>query len=264
MGGKCAHSIERPWYWKKNDYFEVYKGMDWPSVRRGRQVYTEVFAPCHSLDGFTFNHFQAFMTKEEIKKLAASYEIVDEEPGDDGSQVIRPGKPIDKLPAPYPNTKAAAFANNGAEPPSLTLIHFARHSGSDYVFSLLTGYSWGQGLFQIPPWLGELKPGQFFNPYMKGGIIAMPPPLSDGMLEYEDGTPATVSQMAKDVVNFLRWSAEPDYDMKRLYFWKGLSTLLIITTLFVHQGQKHMGSQIFRRTRFRYWGKASYGGFDAR
>ncbi|CAM9240543.1 unnamed protein product [Chrysoparadoxa australica] len=43
----------------------------------------------------------------------------------------------------------------------------------------------------------------------------MPPPLVDGAVEYEDGTPATVSQMAKDVTCFLQWCAEPEHDVRK-------------------------------------------------
>ena len=51
----------------------------------------------------------------------------------------------------------------------------------------------------------QISPGQFFNPYFPGGIIGMPPPLSDDMIEYEDGTPASVNQMAKDIAMFLEF-----------------------------------------------------------
>lgn len=57
----------------------------------------------------------------------------------------------------------------------------------------------------------------------------MPNPLhSDGLVDYEDtskgfvkrlpqdGTPCTKSQMAKDVVNFLCWAAEPAHDERKL------------------------------------------------
>jgi len=43
----------------------------------------------------------------------------------------------------------------------------------------------------------------------------MPPPLNDGGVEYEDGTPATISQQAKDVVQFLNWCAEPEADTRK-------------------------------------------------
>lgn len=83
----------------------------------------------------------------------------------------------------------------------------------------------------------------------------MPPPLSDGMVDYEDGTPATVSQMAKDVVNFLRWTAESEYDERRVIFWKLFSTVAIINMLFFHLAQKKASWRIYGRTTFRYWKK---------
>lgn len=39
--------------------------------------------------------------------------------------------------------------------------------------------------------------------------------LFDGLVEYDDGTPATSSQMAKDVVNFLSWTSEPEHDVRK-------------------------------------------------
>lgn len=44
-------------------------------------------------------------------------------------------------------------------------------------------------------------------------IIAMPPQLHDGMIEYDDGTPASAPQMAHDVaeyITFLGKSKVPD------------------------------------------------------
>ena len=43
----------------------------------------------------------------------------------------------------------------------------------------------------------------------------MAAPLSDGAIEYTDGTKATLSQMAKDVVTFLSWSAQPEHDSRK-------------------------------------------------
>jgi ubiquinol-cytochrome c reductase cytochrome c1 subunit len=50
-----------------------------------------------------------------------------------------------------------------------------------------------------------MLPGLYYNPYFPGGAIAMPPPLNDDGVEYEDETPATISQQARDVVQFLNW-----------------------------------------------------------
>lgn len=41
--------------------------------------------------------------------------------------------------------------------------------------------------------------------------------LQDGQLEYEDGTPATTSQMAKDVSAFLAFCAEPEHDYRKVH-----------------------------------------------
>jgi ubiquinol-cytochrome c reductase cytochrome c1 subunit len=40
--------------------------------------------------------------------------------------------------------------------------------------------------------------------------------LQDGQIEYEDGTPATTSQMAKDIAAFLAFCAEPEHDYRKV------------------------------------------------
>ena len=37
----------------------------------------------------------------------------------------------------------------------------------------------------------------------------MPPPLNDDGIKCDDGNPATISQQAKDVIEFLNWASEP-------------------------------------------------------
>ena len=41
---------------------------------------------------------------------------------------------------------------------------------------------------------------------MPGNKIMMPNPLSEGLIDYNDGTEATNEQMAKDVTTFLAWA----------------------------------------------------------
>jgi ubiquinol-cytochrome c reductase cytochrome c1 subunit len=257
MGGggvpKRAHPLKREWYWEKDDPVGVWRGLDWNSIRRGRQVYTEVFAPCHPISRLTFNHFQAFMTKEEIKALAAQYEILDKNPNEDGTDNVRPGKGTDWLPEPYPNQQAAAAGNNGAAPPDMRWIIKAKEDGADYIFALLTGYKWGEYM-EIPPWM-SIKPGQFWNPYFKGGILAMPPPLSDGLVDFADGTPATTSQMAKDVVNFLRWTYEPEFEDRRVWFWKCSTTLSLWCLCVAHVANKNATYQVMKRSTYRFYRK---------
>lgn len=53
--------------------------------------------------------------------------------------------------------------------------------------------------------------------------------LFDDLVEYEDGTPATTSQMAKDITTFLNWASEPEHDeRKRL----GIKALIVVTSLY--------------------------------
>ena len=52
--------------------------------------------------------------------------------------------------------------------------------------------------------------------------------LYDGLVEYEDGTSATTSQMAKDVVEFLNWAAEPEMDQRKKM---GVATIVITSAL---------------------------------
>ena len=116
-----------------------------------------------------------------------------------GNPRERTGKRFDPLPQPYKNDQEARFANNGALPPDLSVITNARHGGVDYIYALMTSYG------RPAPGGCILSGTQYYNPYFHGGIIGMPPPLSDEMLEYSDGTFASVPQMAKDVSVFLEW-----------------------------------------------------------
>lgn len=181
---------------------------DYASIRRGFQVYRQVCASCHSIDKIAFRNLVGVTHDEaSARKIAESYEVVDG-PNELGEMFVRPGKLSDVIPGPYKNEEEARSANNGAYPPDLSLMVKARHYGIDYIFALLTGYT-------DAPAGKALLPGLHYNPYFPGGAIAMAKQLTDGQVEYEDGTPATESQMAKDVACFLAWTAEPEHDERK-------------------------------------------------
>jgi len=193
-------------FWFKS----VFHAMDIPSVRRGYEVYRQVCATCHSMKQLHFRMLTNSVYPEKyVKTLAAQYDVTDG-PNDEGEMFQRPGIPNDAFPSPYPNEEAARYANGGANPPDLSVYTTAKHEGVDYIFALLIGY-------RDPPAGVEVRDGLYYNTYFPGGLIGMPPPLhSNELVEYEDGTPCTKSQMAKDVVMWLTWASEPTHDERKL------------------------------------------------
>jgi len=180
------------YHWEHSGYLSSF---DHAAIRRGYKVYKDVCSSCHSLDRIAFRNLVGVaFTEEEAKAVAAESQFQDG-PNDQGEMYMRPGKLTDPFPRPYANNKLARAANNGALPPDLSLMSKSRHDHEDYLFSLLTGY-------REPPAGIVLREGMSYNPYFPGGAISMPQQLFDGGVEYDDGTPATVSQMAKDVATF--------------------------------------------------------------
>lgn len=204
---------------------------DTAQLQRGLKVYKEVCAACHGLGQVAFYDFKALgYNEDQVKSIAASWPI--QTPSinpDTGEAASRAPIISDKLPQPYLNEVAARAANNNAYPPDLSLITKAREGHGPYVYSLLTGYR------NVPANLPEeLRPSGtlHYNPWFANLNIAMPPPLtSDGQVTYDDGTNATVDQMAKDVTAFLVWTAEPKLAARHQYGWAILGFLLVLTTL---------------------------------
>ncbi|MGL4489894.1 MAG: cytochrome c1, partial [Rhizobiaceae bacterium] len=201
---------------------------DKAQLQRGLKVYKEVCSACHSMNLVAFRNLSDLgYSEDQVKAFAAEYEVQDG-PNDAGEMFTRKGKPSDYFPSPYPNVQAAAAANNGAAPPDFSLIAKARgvergfptflidpftgyaENGPDYLFGLLTGYG------QKPPQGMEIAEGTHYNPYfIAGKSLAMAQPIAADQVSYEDGSPQTVDQYARDVSAFLMWAAEPHLETRK-------------------------------------------------
>jgi ubiquinol-cytochrome c reductase cytochrome c1 subunit len=174
-------------------------------------------------------------TEEQVKIIASQFEVTDG-PNNDGDMFIRPARPSDNFVSPYENENAAKAANGGAYPPDMSVLVKARKSGADYIYSLLLGY-------EDPPSGISLDDGVYYNKYMPGNNIKMSNPLSEGLVQYSDGTSATEEQMAKDVVTFLSWAAEPHLEKRHKMGFRTI-IYLIILTIIVYFSMKKIWSRI--------------------
>ncbi len=231
---------------EQNDPIKVdwsFKGLtgkfDRASLQRGFQVYQEVCSSCHSMQYLSYRNLGEpggpEFSEAEVKAIAASIEIEDG-PDSQGEMFTRPGRPSDKFKSPYPNVQASIAANGGAYPPDMSVLVKARPGGSNYIYSVLVGY-------EEPPAGITLDDGVYYNKYMIGNKIKMSSPLSEGIVEYSDGTSATVDQMAKDVTTFLSWAAEPELEERHKTGVKVIIYLILLTIL-VYLSMKKIWSRI--------------------
>ena len=212
---------------------------DRAALQRGYQVYQEVCSSCHSMKYLSYRNLVEEggpeFSVEQAKAIAASFEVKDG-PNADGEMFMRPGRLSDKFVMPYENEKAAQAANGGAYPPDMTVLVKARGGGVDYIYSLLQGY-------EDPPAGVTLDDGVYYNKYMPGNILKMPNVLSDGLLDYADGTEATTEQMAKDISTFLTWASEPSLEARHKMGFKVILYLIILGVL-VYFSMRKLWSRI--------------------
>jgi len=205
----------------------IWGTFDRGSLRRGYQVYNEVCASCHSMQLLSYRNLSENggpeFSLEDVKNIAASFEVIDG-PNNEGEMFTRPGRLSDKFVKPYANIKAAEAANGGAYPPDMSVLVKARKGGANYIYSILLGYENSPDGF-------ELEDGVYYNKYMPGNKIKMPSVLSDGLLDYNDGTEATVEQMAKDIATFLSWASEPSLETRHKIGFKVILYLIALAVL---------------------------------
>ena len=213
---------------------------DQGQLQRGLKVYKEVCSACHGLSFVAFRNLAdpggPGYSAAQAAAFAAEYKVKDG-PDDKGEMFERNGRPADYFPSPYPNEQAARASNGGAFPPDLSLIAKARgyergfpqfifdaftqfqEKGPNYIDALLQGYE------DKAPAGFDLPEGSYYNRFFPGHAIKMPKPISDGQVTFDDGSPATVQQYAKDVSAFLMWAAEPHLEARKR---TGLQVMLFL------------------------------------
>ena len=212
-----AHPKEIKW-----NHSGPFGTFDRASMQRGLQVYREVCSGCHGLKYIAFrNLLEIGLNEDQAKAIAAEYTVMDG-PNNEGDMFERAGKLSDYIPSPFDNEKAARASNNGALPPDLSLIVKARAGAENYIYSLLTGYT------DAPSGV-TVADGMNYNPYYPGHQIAMAPPLDDESVDYIDGTKNSRDQIAKDVVTFLAWAAEPTLEARKKMGVKVVLYLILLT-----------------------------------
>lgn len=224
---------------------------DQAQLQRGYKVYREVCSACHAMDLMYFRNlgqkggpfydpkYPNPNDNPYVKSLAKDIQVGDID-SDTGDTIKRPATSADRFPAPFPNDAAARASNGGALPPDLSAIAKAREGGAAYIYSLLTGFE------EAPEGL-SVTPGQHYNPYFPGdlssfwtgpkdkvppgGFIGMAPPLAPDKVSFDDGTPPTVANQARDVAAFLAWAAEPKMEERKQFGFGAMIYLLIFTGL---------------------------------
>ena len=201
-------------------------------LQRGLQVYTEVCSACH---GMKFVPFRTLgdeggphLPADQVRAYAANFEVFDKD-----LDATRPALPVDHYPpSSYPGApdlSLMAKARAGFEGPyglgTSQLVNGI--GGPEHIYSILNGYT------------GETKDEAgvtyYQNTAFSTGWIAMPPPLSDGAVEFADGSDNSMHGMTMDVASFLMWTAEPKLMARKqagltaIVFLAVLSVLLYLT-----------------------------------
>ncbi|TVQ32215.1 MAG: cytochrome c1 [Geminicoccaceae bacterium] len=212
--GEADPLMSRSW-----SFTGIFGRYDQAALQRGLQVFETACATCHGLEFVAFRTLMDLgYTEDEVREFASRF-WVEDGPDADGMMFERPADLPDRWPAPWANEVEAALIH-GAVPIDLSLITKSRYGGANYVYSLLQGYD-DEKTF-------ELDPGNYWNRFYPGNVIGMAPPLFEGLVDFADGTEATVQQMAADVSHFLMWAAEPKLEeRKRL----GLGVILYTTAM---------------------------------
>ena len=242
---------------------------DQNQLQRGLQIYTEVCSACHGLQYVPIRTLSdeggPHMPEDQIRAYAAAFPINDEDSNrqlyDVEKGEFRPLAPTDNFPAHHlaaaPDLSLMAKARAGFHGPYGSGINqlFKGTGGPEYINAILTGY-------EDPPACAPDDTEGYYNvAFPNGGVpdeckdeeghstvvgtwIAMAPPLSDDLVSFADGHPATEQHLAEDISSFLMWTAEPKMMARKqagftaVVFLTILSVLLYLTNKRLWAGVK--------------------------
>lgn len=241
--GKGDVEFERQ-SWSFSGLFGTY---DRAQLQRGFQVYKQVCASCHAMDLLSYRNLMQpggpEFSEEQARAITAEYEVTDG-PDSFGEMFTRPARLSDRFVNPFPNKEAAAAANNGKAPPDLSVMAKSRtfyrgfpwfitdaftlyqETGPDYIYNFLVRYGTDEQAEENGCAIAynEVYHGT-------GGCVAMSNVVTDDAVEYQDGTPATADQIARDVTAFLMWAAEPKMEERKKIGTGALLFLLIFASM---------------------------------
>jgi ubiquinol-cytochrome c reductase cytochrome c1 subunit len=198
-------------------------------LQRGLQVFTEVCAGCH---GMKFVPIRSLadeggpqLPADQVRAYAAGLDDV-ELPGGDS----RPREWTDHFPERAgegmgPDLSLMAKARAGFHGPYGTGMSqlFNGIGGPEYVYSILMGYTGNE----------KEEAGSVFyeNTAFPGGWIAMPPPVSDGQVDYADGHDNSAHHISADVAAFMMWTAEPKMMARKHTGFVAVIFLIVLSSL---------------------------------
>ena len=199
-------------------------------LQRGLQVYTEVCAACHGLRYVPIRTLSdeggPHMPEDQVRAYIEQNFI---EVWDPDLMDYRAATPNDNFPVNdsvgAPDLSLMAKARAGFHGPYGTGLSplFNGMGGPEYITSLLTHYNGHD----------EDVAGVFLygNDTFPGGLISMAPPLFDGQVEFQDGSPNDVESMAMDVAAFLMWTAEPHMMARKQMGFVAVLMLVLLSVL---------------------------------
>lgn len=234
----------------------VFGTYDQMQLQRGLQVYTEVCAACHGLQYVPIRTLSdeggPMLPEDQVRQYAADFAVYDEDSNrhlyNPELGEFRPLAPTDNFPAhnlaAAPDLSLMAKKRAGFHGPYGTGISQLVNGmgGPEYLHAILTGY------VDPPACAPEDFDGYYNKHFPNGGVpdeckdeeghatiegswIAMPPPISDDIVGYADGTAATAEQVSMDVTAFLMWTAEPKLNARKEAGFIGVLMLSILAVM---------------------------------